>query len=157
MKTGVALALVALSAVCVAAQSGVTQPVSPNAARDLRGAIDIHVHSDPDRVPRVLDAMEAVKQAREAGLRGLVLKSHWDPTAGLAMLTRKYNPGIEVFGGIDLNLPVGGMNVAAVRSAHSQGSPTGLPRPALLQLASSLPRVRTVSVRGSSFKVQRFG
>jgi len=108
--------LAVLPAALITAQGPITQPVSPNAARDLRGAIDIHVHSDPDRVPRVLDAMEAVKQAKEAGLRGIVLKSHWDPTAGLAMLTRKYVPGIEVFGGIDLNLPVGGMNVDAVEN-----------------------------------------
>ena len=43
-----------------------------------------------------------------------MLKSHFDPTAGLALLARKAVPGIEVFGGIDLNLPVGGMNVHAV-------------------------------------------
>jgi hypothetical protein len=47
-------------------------------------------------------------------MRAIVLKSHFDPTAGLAMLARKVAPGLEVFGGIDLNLPVGGMNVHAV-------------------------------------------
>src|SRR6185436_17916651 len=35
-------------------------------------------------------------------------------TGGLAYMVRKQVPGIEVFGGIDLNLPVGGMNPAAV-------------------------------------------
>jgi uncharacterized protein DUF6282 len=43
-----------------------------------------------------------------------VLKNHYDPTAGLAYLARKEAPGLEVFGGIDLNLSVGGMNAAAV-------------------------------------------
>jgi hypothetical protein len=47
-------------------------------------------------------------------MRGLVLKNHYDPTAGLAFLARKQTPGLEVFGGIDLNLTVGGMNAAAV-------------------------------------------
>jgi outer membrane murein-binding lipoprotein Lpp len=47
-------------------------------------------------------------------MRAIVLKSHFDPTAGLAWLARKATPGIEVFGGIDLNLPVGGMNPHAV-------------------------------------------
>jgi Family of unknown function (DUF6282) len=47
-------------------------------------------------------------------MRGLVLKNHYDPTAGLAFLARKEAPGLEVFGGVDLNLPVGGMNTAAV-------------------------------------------
>ncbi|MET0213452.1 MAG: DUF6282 family protein, partial [Vicinamibacterales bacterium] len=77
---------------------------------------DIHVHSYPDRVPRVLDGLEAARQAKDKGLRAIVLKSHYDPTAGLAWMARKAVPGIEVFGGIDLNLPVGGMNVHAVEN-----------------------------------------
>lgn len=80
----------------------------------LRGAIDIHVHSDPDNVPRSVDGLEAAAQARAAGMRAIVLKNHYDPTAGLALLARKAAPGLEVFGGVDLNLPVGGMNAAAV-------------------------------------------
>jgi Family of unknown function (DUF6282) len=43
-----------------------------------------------------------------------VLKNHYDPTASLAYVVRKEVPGIEVFGGIDLNLTVGGMNPVAV-------------------------------------------
>jgi Family of unknown function (DUF6282) len=80
----------------------------------LRGTIDIHVHSDPDNVPRSLDGLEAARLARSKGMRGIVLKNHYDPTAGLAFLARKEAPGLEVFGGIDLNLPVGGMNPVAV-------------------------------------------
>src|SRR4029077_18218301 len=89
------------------------QPVS-DVDQVLRGAIDIHVHSDPDNVPRSLDGLEAAKQARAKGMRAIVLKNHYDPTAGLAYLARKEAPGLEVFGGIDLNLSVGGMNAAAV-------------------------------------------
>jgi hypothetical protein len=80
----------------------------------LRGAIDVHVHSDPDNVPRSLDGIEAAKQARSKGMRAIVLKNHYDPTAGLAYLARKEAVGLEVFGGIDLNLSVGGMNATAV-------------------------------------------
>ena len=80
----------------------------------LRGAIDIHVHSDPDNVPRSMDGIDVAKLARAKGMRGVVLKNHYDPTAGLAFLARKDAPGLEVFGGVDLNLPVGGMNTAAV-------------------------------------------
>lgn len=47
-------------------------------------------------------------------MRGLVLKNHYEPTASLAYIVRKEVPGIEVFGGIDLNLTVGGMNPSAV-------------------------------------------
>ena len=42
------------------------------------------------------------------------MKNHYDPTAGLAYMVRKQVAGVEVFGGVDLNLPVGGMNPAAV-------------------------------------------
>ena len=52
--------------------------------------------------------------ARAHGMRAIVLKNHYDPTAGLAYMVRKQVPGLEVFGGVDLNLPVGGMNPAAV-------------------------------------------
>jgi len=84
------------------------------AARLLAGTIDIHVHSDPDNVPRSVDGLEAATLARAKRMRGIVLKNHYDPTAGLAFLARKAAPGLEVFGGIDLNLPAGGMNAAAV-------------------------------------------
>jgi hypothetical protein len=43
-----------------------------------------------------------------------VLKNHYEPTATLAFFARKEAPGLEAFGGIDLNLTVGGMNPAAV-------------------------------------------
>ncbi|RPI49060.1 MAG: hypothetical protein EHM55_24505 [Acidobacteria bacterium] len=91
-----------------------SQASGPNVARDLGGAIDIHVHADPDNVPRSLDGLEAARFAKDRGMRAIVLKSHFDPTAGLALLARKATPGIDVFGGIDLNLPVGGMNSHAV-------------------------------------------
>jgi uncharacterized protein DUF6282 len=83
-------------------------------ARALRGAIDIHVHSDPDDRPRSIDAIDVAKLARLRGMRAIVLKNHYDPTAALAYIVRKEVPGLEVFGGIDLNLTVGGMNPAAV-------------------------------------------
>jgi hypothetical protein len=106
-----------LSCALAAASATVAQrqPATPNDdAGLLRGAIDIHVHSDPDNVPRSIDGLDAAAQARDHGMRGLVLKNHYDPTAGLAFLARKQTPGLEVFGGIDLNLTVGGMNAAAV-------------------------------------------
>lgn len=106
--------LIALGASAVTARQAIPQASGPNAARDLRGAIDIHVHAEPDNVPRSLDGLEAAKFAAQHGMRAIVLKSHFDPTAGLAHLARKSTPGVEVFGGVDLNLPVGGMNPHAV-------------------------------------------
>src|SRR4051812_17789267 len=82
--------------------------------QSLTGVIDIHVHADPDSVPRSIDAVDLAKMAKERGMRALVLKSHWEPTASMAYLVRKAVPGIEIFGGIDLNRSVGGINATAV-------------------------------------------
>jgi hypothetical protein len=87
---------------------------APGAAAALTGAIDIHVHSLPDDRPRSLDAIEAARDARDRGMRAIVIKNHYESTAGTAYLVRTLVPGIEVFGGIDLNLTVGGINPAAV-------------------------------------------
>jgi uncharacterized protein DUF6282 len=88
----------------------------------LSGAIDIHAHCAPDSVPRAIDAIDLAKLAKARGMRGLVLKNHWEPTASVAYLVRKEVPGIEVFGGIDLNVSVGGMNSEAVeRMAKTTG------------------------------------
>src|SRR3977135_2542689 len=84
------------------------------AAQPLAGVLDIHVDSDPDSVPRSIDAIDLARLAKSRGMRGLVLKSHYEPTASLAYIVRKEVPGIEVFGGIDLNPSVGGMNPSAV-------------------------------------------
>lgn len=83
-------------------------------AQDLRGLTDIHVHSDPDSVPRSIDAFDAARAAAGRGVRAIVLKNHYEPTAGLAWLARKQVPGIEIFGGVALNRTVGGINPAAV-------------------------------------------
>jgi hypothetical protein len=80
----------------------------------LSGVIDIHVHTAPDSTPRSIDAIDLTRLAKSRGIRGLVLKNHYEPTASLAYVVRKEVPGIEVFGGIDLNLSVGGMNPSAV-------------------------------------------
>ena len=80
----------------------------------LAGAIDIHVHAAPDSTPRSIDAIDLARMAKARGMRALVFKSHYEPTASMAYLVRKEVPGIEAFGGIDLNLTVGGMNPDAV-------------------------------------------
>jgi Family of unknown function (DUF6282) len=82
--------------------------------KPLDGVIDIHVHTAPDSVPRSIDAIDLAKLAESRGMRAIVLKNHFEPTAADAYFVHKIVPGIQVFGGIDLNLSVGGMNPAAV-------------------------------------------
>src|SRR3981081_3652309 len=86
----------------------------PASAQTLTGAIDIHAHSDPDGIPRSIDAIDLAKLAKSRGMRAIVLKNHYEPTASLAYIVRKEVPGIEVFGGISLDLTNGGVNPAAV-------------------------------------------
>src|ERR1700733_7951498 len=78
----------------------------------LTGVIDFHVHCDPDSMPRSIDAIDLARLAKARGMRGLVLKNHYESTAALAYMVRKAVPGIEIFGGIALNRSVGGANPA---------------------------------------------
>jgi hypothetical protein len=90
---------------------------TPVAAQEisLGGAIDIHVHQDPDSAPRAIDADDVARQAKAGGMRAVVLKNHWAETASLAYMVRKMVPGIPVFGGITQDLAVGGINIEAVK------------------------------------------
>ncbi len=82
--------------------------------QSIRGVVDIHMHSGPDSVPRSIDSLSAARLANKRGMRAIVLKNHYEPTAALAGLARTVAPGLEVFGGIALNATVGGINAAAV-------------------------------------------
>ena len=88
----------------------------------LEGAIDLHLHIDPDTPVGNVDAIEidAMRRAQAEGLRGFVIKNHRETTASVAYLVRKELPGIEAFGGIALNRIQGGINLAAVEYMATQ-------------------------------------
>jgi hypothetical protein len=119
-STKTRLATTLLIAIALAALSLPVRPLAgqgtpaADAARALEGAIDVHVHSYPDDRARSIDAIDVAKLARARKMRAIVLKNHYNSTAGLAYIVRKVVPDIEVFGGIALNLTVGGVNPAAV-------------------------------------------
>src|SRR5579862_2964654 len=83
------------------------------AALNLKGAIDFHVHQGPDSVDRAIDADDLARLAKKMGMRGMVMKNHFEDTAALAYMVRKEVPGIELFGGITQDLAVGGINLEA--------------------------------------------
>jgi hypothetical protein len=89
-------------------------PLAIGRAQTLEGAIDMHAHAAPDGTPRKLDVLDLARLAKAAGMRAIVIKNHYEPTASLAYVVRKAVPGIDVFGGISLDLTVGGVNPAAV-------------------------------------------
>jgi len=91
--------------------------ISSNAnaqVKPLDGVIDIHVHVAPDSIPRSIDAIDLARMAQSRGMRAIVIKNHYEPTASTAYLVHKVIPELQVYGGIDLNLSVGGMNPIAV-------------------------------------------
>ena len=59
--------------------------------QSLQGVIDFQAHSDTDSVPRSIDAIDLARLAKSRGMRGLVLKNHWESTAALAYVVRKMN------------------------------------------------------------------
>lgn len=92
-------------------------------ARELvRGAVDLHVHVEPDIVERRIDDVDLARRFVEGGLAGFVLKSHYVPTAERAAVVRKVVPGCTVLGSITLNSSVGGMNALAVEIAAREGA-----------------------------------
>ena len=89
----------------------------------LRGAIDIHVHAGPHlkSSPRSVDPMQAARQAKAAGMRGLVYMDVLENSSGTAWLVSRMVPDIQVFGGIILNTAYGGMNPRSVKTALYYG------------------------------------
>lgn len=76
----------------------------------------MHVHSAPDITARVMHDMELARKAREMGMRGVVIKNHEFISNDRAYLVKLAVPDIEVFGGVVLNEPVGGINPHAVET-----------------------------------------
>ncbi|MEG4108320.1 DUF6282 family protein [Microcoleus sp. S13_C5] len=91
----------------------------------IEGAIDFHIHSSPDVIPRRLDDFEVAKLAARAKMKAVVLKNHYASTAARAVLVNKIVPEIEVFGGVVLNHSVGGINPEAVEAMHRIGGKYG--------------------------------
>lgn len=88
---------------------------------DMRGAVDVHIHSEPDLFPRISDDVGVARHAAAMGLRAISLKCHSERTTSRAYMTMQQVPGIQVVGGIVLNRAVGGINPAAVEAMLQLG------------------------------------
>ena len=93
----------------------VSTAATQDAPASLAGVIDFHTHAGPDSRPRSMNDIEAARQFKEAGLRGMVLKNHFTPTHDRAALAMSQVDGLEIFGGVVLNRSVGGINPEMVR------------------------------------------
>jgi sugar phosphate isomerase/epimerase len=88
----------------------------------LEGVTDLHIHAAPDIRPRLMDDIELAREAAQAGMRGVLFKSHHTLTADRAALAEKHVTGVRVFGGVVLNYAVGGLNPAAIETALAFGA-----------------------------------
>lgn len=102
-----------------------THPTPSERARLLvRGGYDMHVHIDPDFVPRIIDDIGLARRCLELGLAGFQMKSHYNSTAERARTVSAAVPGVRAIGAIVLNRAVGGINALAVEVAAREGART---------------------------------
>jgi len=93
----------------------INQEYSHAADRLIAGAIDMHIHIDPEsRLKRRQDSLQLARTARDAGMRAIVLKNREYGTVALARLVQELVPEVEIFGSITLDNEAGGLNPGAV-------------------------------------------
>lgn len=88
----------------------------------LEEALDLHVHSAPDVLPRKFNDIELAQRFIQNGMAGYCLKSHYFCTSERASLVRSLYPDFIAMGAIVLNSSVGGLNPAAVELAALSGA-----------------------------------
>ncbi|SKA38055.1 DUF6282 family protein [Consotaella salsifontis] len=101
-----------------------TDPRDAEVEELLVGAVDLHCHSGPAAMPRILDHHEALLDAAEAGFRALLYKDHFYLGVAHAVMLEKLvpNTGVRLYSGIALNNASGGINPHAVNHAANIGA-----------------------------------
>lgn len=91
----------------------------------LAGAVDLHRHGFPEMSLSSgppLDDVDDLRMCAEAGMHGVVMKSHVWPTVGRSYLLAKQVTDLEIYGSITLNSASGGLSPAMVEVAAKQGA-----------------------------------
>ena len=96
----------------------------------IENAIDMHCHFGPDTVGgkrrggsgHSVTALDAAQEARESGMKAVVLKSHSFASPQVAAAMSEAVPGLQVFGGCCTDYPSGGLNVDGVDVALRLGA-----------------------------------
>lgn len=100
--------------------------MSNNTARALlEGAIDLHFHGYPEitfDTTSTYSDIENLEMAKKAGVRGIVVKSHFWPTIDKVFYLKKMVEGIDIFSSITLNPLVGGVHGYVAEAAAKQGA-----------------------------------
>jgi len=91
--------------------------------RLLVGAVDLHCHSGPSVMPRKINHAEAIRQADQAGMRGVLFKDHYYSTTPVAELLKEMlgEERVRILSGVALNNHVGGLNPYAVEHGLKLG------------------------------------
>lgn len=88
----------------------------------LHGAYDLHVHAEPDVVPRARNLKEIAAAASRRSMAGILLKDHCTSTVGRAAALNGLTGPCRFYSGLALNPPVGSLNEVAVEAALRAGA-----------------------------------
>lgn len=89
----------------------------------LVGAVDLHCHSGPAAMPRILSHHQAFQEAEAAGFKALLYKDHYYVGMPHCATLREVYPDMKVqlFSGVALNNVTGGVNPYAVDHSNKLG------------------------------------
>jgi hypothetical protein len=75
-------------------------------------------------MPRIVDHLQAMEEASAAGMRAVLFKDHYYPSAPIAELLKTHygHLAVEPIGGVVLNNAAGGFNVYALEAALKLGT-----------------------------------
>jgi hypothetical protein len=88
----------------------------------LKGSIDMHLHPGLSTGLSRIDVLEAARQAKQAEMKAIVIKSHDYSAATAAVLVNQLVTGIKVFGSFCLDYETGGINIHALEVAAQLGA-----------------------------------
>lgn len=89
----------------------------------VEGSYDLHVHSAPSHVKRIIDDIDLIKKASTYKMAGVLIKNHYEPTSGRSeLINTHFNFFTKAYGGVVLNSTVGGINPYACESALKMGA-----------------------------------
>jgi hypothetical protein len=82
----------------------------------MHGAYDVHLHASPCLSNRRASILQIAGEAKDAGMKGFVVKDHHFSTAPSALMAREAVPEVIATGGVTLCGSVGGLNPEAVET-----------------------------------------
>jgi hypothetical protein len=125
-----------------------------NVADLIHGSIDLHLHVEPDESPHCVDAIEAARQAAQAGMRAIVIKNHNYPNQPLALTAERLVPGVRVFGSLTLDDEIGGLNACALEVSAKLGAKVvWLPVLSAANSRSKMRRTMGLQIEGDGFSI----